>query len=162
MATLNTLAVALSTLHHAPWVPDDDDLEWVPCCAAAAYHGAEFCTCWEPEYDQPQQPAMAGRAPLATALCADCAYRPGSPERSDESSAEHLAELPLTGHPFYCHQGMRRVVQWRHQDGRTVPADPKDYQPTFNAGDVPVRASGAPADICAGWSVRRIKELRTR
>lgn len=133
-----------------------DDLDVRGCCWGEADKGAAYCTCWEPVFDV----AQADPVPAATAadvqvrpdgMCGDCAYRPGSPERTDESLAETLQELPLNGQTFWCHDGARRPTSWRHPDGRTIHGSPADYQPPTVAG-VPYRTDGSPCYLCAGWS----------
>ena len=39
-------------------------------------------------------------------LCDNCAFRPGSPERSDRYRWWMLTEAFENGQPFYCHKGM--------------------------------------------------------
>jgi hypothetical protein len=97
-------------------------------------------------------------------MCGDCAYRPGSPERRGVETytgdAAFLDELVATGTPFYCHQGIRRVVSWSHPVGVTVPGHPGAYAPPIQ-GAVPYKADGTPAHICAGWLLRRAKQVRS-
>lgn len=134
------------------------------CCDGRIDEGPAFCTCWVPEHDLEQQPvdelhryALALGFPPATRdlMCGDCAYRPGSPEKANAGDAADLEEW--AGHPnhaFWCHQGIRRPVRWRHPSGAVVDGDPADYQPLIVAG-VPYRADGTPAELCAGWAARR-------
>lgn len=128
------------------------------CCWGAVIHGAHGCTCWVPVYEQEQQPPRPGPAEQRKRLCAQCAYRPGSPERRGEKGyagdAESLEDLALTGSPFACHEGMRRPVAYRHPSGVTVPAHPAAYDPPV-IGGVAYKADGSPADLCAGWHARR-------
>lgn len=46
-------------------------------------------------------------------MCDDCAYRPGSPEKSGDpmyrGDATDLEMIAETG-TFFCHQGLRRIV----------------------------------------------------
>lgn len=140
--------------------PEDED-QIRGCCAGESIKGAEFCSCWVPEFDLPQQdliPPADGEMQPRADLCVDCAYRPGSPETADEWMAETLRNLPASGDLFFCHQGMRRPVLWRHPDGRTIPGSPADYQPPFDALGRPYRADGRVGEICAGWAAcsRRI------
>lgn len=129
------------------------------CCVGNDVLGAEYCTCWVPQYDLEQATPIlvAGRGDVATrtGMCHDCAYRPGSPERSDGDGymQEVLYDLARGGEPFYCHQQMRRPVRWLHPDGRVADADPKDYQPPIDRQTgVAYKADGTPGDLCAGWA----------
>lgn len=150
------------------------------CCLGAAVHGAAGCTCWEPIYDLDQQELKVGPAALCDTMCADCAYRPGSPERrgdprmiADETA---LLALTVTGDPFFCHQGIRRVERFEHRpDGCSAEAcaeilaadsqvrvavaevGPGAYDPPIVDG-VPYRADGQPAALCAGWMKRTSAE----
>jgi hypothetical protein len=63
---------------------------------------------------------------LMTRPCADCAYRPGSPEQESGS-----VKLP-TDEPFYCHHAM--------------PLIRGTYVPTATIGELPLGAM-----LCAGW-----------
>jgi len=56
--------------------------------------------------------------------------------------------------PFWCHQGMRKLVAWRHPAGVTVPVTVDGYGPPGVDG-VPYRADGTPAEVCGGWAARR-------
>lgn len=125
------------------------------CCYGAAGMGRDRCTCWEPVYDLEQQPLENGGVPPAEPAtrrkcCADCAYRNGSPER------ERGEELPRgPDKEFWCHQGMRRAVAYRHpESGREVPAGDGDYQPPVGPRSRPFawRADGTPGERCAGWA----------
>lgn len=129
------------------------------CCMGVAVYGEpEKCTCWTPIFDLEQMSiSTAGIAISRTRskCCGDCAYRHGSPERSDEYVAEALLDLPAQpGRVFACHQGMRRVVSWEHPSGLVIPAGEGDYRPPVEAG-VAYRADGTPADLCAGWAALR-------
>lgn len=134
-------------------VTEDDDSS---CCMGAATRGPHHCTCWVPVYDleQAEELDVAAPTPTAAKCCVDCAYRPGSPERSDEFEEEMLLDLPSGPSVFACHQGMRRAVTYRHPDGRELPAGEGDYMPPIVAGRA-YRADGSPADLCAGWAARR-------
>lgn len=138
-----------------------------PCCTGSAQRGLGGCTCWEPVYDldqtQPDPQAIAlldaGVEPVARKLmCGDCAYRPGSPERTGDDryvgSAEHLEDLALAGR-FWCHSGMRQPIAWRHPSGVQIP-DRHDgnYDPPI-VDSVPYKADGTPGDLCGGWDARR-------
>ena len=142
----------------------------VDCCAGRIADGPAGCTCWQPIYDREQieptdetvarvvcgeqQPEVRKR------MCADCAYRPGSPEKQgaetaavDASDLERLAREDR----FWCHDEMRSPVAWQHPSGPRIPADPErtgDYQPPIVCG-VPYRANGQPGLLCAGWAARR-------
>lgn len=125
------------------------------CCMGAVIRGPEHCTCWVSEFE-PKEQAPPRPAPLqvATECCRDCAYRPGSPERSGREghhTEEDLDDLPLSG-VFACHQGMRRRVRRRHPDGR-VEQLADDYAPLMHDG-VAYLADGRPALLCAGWAAR--------
>lgn len=129
------------------------------CCFGAAEYGPNRCTCWTAVYDLDQLPIRPGlplpRVPLR--MCGDCAYRPHSPERrGDDTYAgdeDLLGQLAEEGTPFYCHEGLRIPVTWRHPSGAEVPGHPGGYDPPIQAG-VPYKASGTPADLCTGWLLR--------
>lgn len=136
------------------------------CCYGAAIYGPHRCTCWTPVYDLDQQPVdgqsvkllAAGVEPVTRRLmCEDCAYRPGSPERSGDPSyvgdADRLEEIAAADR-FWCHQGIRKPVKWRHPSGVEIDAHPGAYRPPSHDG-VPYRADGTPAELCAGWDARR-------
>lgn len=130
--------------------PDDMPEDGVPCCMGLAVGNA--CTCWETVYDQPQAKPKP-KLPVVVrpeGLCADCACRPGAPERED---GEHpVEELALRNKPFYCHDGMRRAIAEVHPDGRRREVGPGNYDPpVLVGGSVPFKADGSPAFICAGW-----------
>lgn len=135
------------------------------CCAGAAMFGPDRCTCWEPTYDLDQAVPVPAERGVREQMCADCAYRPGSPERQGEdhcaADEADLMELVAAGQPFTCHQGIRRPVSWRHPSGAEVPGSPSDYRPPI-VGGIPHRADGSPADICAGWAALRLRALAGR
>jgi hypothetical protein len=145
--------------------PETETTGW--CCEGSVYRGASGCMCWEPEYDREQADVLAldtvttGR----TTMCGDCAYRPGSPERSGDPQAgatqEDLDTLVAAGDPFWCHDGMRLPVLWRHPSGATVPGSPLDYRPPIVDGR-PYKADGTPGDLCAGWLARSLSRARRR
>ncbi len=122
----------------------------VPDCWGSLMDGPAACTCWEPIFDLEQrEPDVAAwrseRAGIVTTRprrCHDCAFRPDSPERARGDELEALDN-------FWCHQGIRRAVAYRHPDGRVRPAGEGDYQPPITA-DAPWRADGTPAERCAG------------
>lgn len=130
--------------------------EDIPChCWGYVLNGPAGCICWEPVFDVEQAPPrpLGGPQDLQPRdrMCGDCAFRPGSPERADSFSEEALLELAQTGEPFWCHQGMRRPIYWRHPDGRMVDGSPADYQPAA-LNSVPYQADGSPGLLCAGWT----------
>lgn len=140
--------------------PDDrDDYDWDagegPCCMASAMRGPRACSCWQPIYDLDQITELALDAAVETrsSCCDDCAYRNGSPERADGYDDE-LSELAGSRSVFACHQGMRRVIFWRHPDGRELPAGDGAYDPPV-VGAVAFKADGQPAERCAGWASHR-------
>lgn len=124
------------------------------CCYGAALSGLDRCTCWEPVYDIEQAAPHEGRFEVRADQCVDCAYLPGSPEQQSPDDAELLEELALRGDRFWCHQGMRRVVLWRHPSGAMIPGHPGDYAPHCASG-VAYRVDGQPADLCRGWDRAR-------
>lgn len=130
------------------------------CCMGSAMDGPRGCSCWTPVYDADQvEPLVGLPRPTRPRMCGDCAYRPGSPERSGDESytadAEQLEHLAATGTPFGCHDGMRRVIGWRHPSGAYVAATSTDYYQPPIRGGVPYRADGTPGELCAGWDARR-------
>lgn len=134
----------------------------VPCCIAAAMDGPGYCTCWKPVFDVEQQPPRTDLTPgVQPKMCADCAYRPNSPERSGDpdavADAEGLRVLVDSGSPFWCHQGMRRPTHWVHPSGATAPASALNYQPPI-VGTTPYKADGTPGDLCGGWAALRLKK----
>jgi hypothetical protein len=138
------------------------DLGDVYCCAGMAMGGAGRCTCWEPVFAEEQRPIVDGLSPtVADAMCVDCAYRPGSPERSGHPQAagdqDLLDQLVRDGTPFWCHQGIRRPVGYLHPAGVGILASGLEYTPPTRDG-VPYRADGTPADYCAGWAARTLHE----
>lgn len=131
-----------------------------PCCAGAAMFGPERCTCWTVEYDTDQADPDRDEQPgTRESMCHDCAYRPGSPERSGDpdasADADELHRLTRSGQTFWCHQGMRRPVAYMHPYGYRVDASALEYAPPMvRDGDrvVPFKSDGTPADMCAGWA----------
>lgn len=138
-----------------------DDTTWRGCCWGEAMNGPEHCTCWRPVFDveqvPPRLPVGAADIQARDGLCGDCAYRKGSPERADAWMEEALLELPTSGQPFFCHDGMRRPLQWEHPDGRTVAGAPEDWQPPRVAG-IPFRTDGRPGLLCGGWAARAARD----
>lgn len=142
----------------AVWANTHPGEDRVPCCDGSANRDEYSCTCWQPVYLHTQAPPRPPERPedikVAPTMCGDCAYRRGSPERSEEYEEEHLMDLAASGTPFWCHQGgMRRPDHWRHPDGRVVPGSPADWQPPRING-VPFLLDGRPAMLCAGWAHR--------
>lgn len=144
--------------------PDDDDptvpdeLHW--CCYGSASGRLDACTCWEPTWnvEQAEPRPLASAADLAAQprMCGDCAFRKGSPERATEYEQETLLGLADRGVPFWCHDGMRRPLSWRHPHGITIEGDPADWQPPILSA-VPYRADGSPGLLCAGWAARAVR-----
>ena len=141
------------------------------CCPGRIADGPAGCTCWEPVYDLHQTtPAPETALALATGeaqpderdrMCGDCAYRPTSPEKTGQAThdgdAAELERLARTGERFFCHDGFRVPIAWRHPAGMRIPADPGrdgDFQPLIVLG-IPYRADGRPGLLCAGWAARR-------
>lgn len=138
------------------------------CCDGRIDDGPAFCTCWTPEFDLEQQPvdqfhvqalAVGFPPPTRALMCGDCAYRPGSPERT--GSEQHAGDTEALERyaagereRFFCHQGIRRPVRLRHPSGAVIPGGDADYRPPIRDG-VPWRADGTPAELCAGWAARR-------
>jgi hypothetical protein len=137
------------------------------CCWGTVMRGPSGCTCWELIYDleqvEPDPKAVAwlaaGIQPVTRSRpCEDCAYRADSPERqgSEDVSGDQalLDRIVAEGSRFWCHQGIRRPVAWRHPSGAEIPGSPSDYRPPIVDG-VPYRADGTAAEVCAGWAARR-------
>lgn len=124
----------------------------------AVYDGPQACICWTPVYAEPQEPPVPAEPVARAQACADCAYRPDSPERNNRQgvSGDTYALLSLVheGQPFYCHQGIRQPVALVHPSGAHVRASKAEYDPPI-IDRVPYKADGTPANICAGWSARR-------
>lgn len=136
----------------------------VPCCDGYAYLGRDHCTCWERVHDQVQKPPITGMEPATGArMCGDCAFRPGSPERTDSDHAVAGAGdlLRIVHNPqeaFWCHTGLRRIVALAHPNGYRVEIGAVDgvtpYDPPIVDG-VPYAADGRPALRCAGLAAAR-------
>lgn len=141
--------------------PDEEPPE-LGCCYGAVVYGPERCTCWEPVFDveqaEPVLPVPEGSIEVRHARCDDCAFRRDSPERADVLVEDELLELARTATPFWCHDGMRRPVAYRHPVLGDVPGSTADWQPPTRAG-VPFRRDGRPGLLCAGWAqeVRRVE-----
>ena len=159
------------TFCHQQAPPGLPDAGQGACCYGAAIYGPERCTCWVPVFDLDQaEPLVDAPHAVRPLMCDDCAYRPGSPERTGDEhasgDAEMLERIAAGATPFWCHQGIRRPVAYRHEpSGVEVPADDIGgaelaYRPPV-VGGRPHRADGRPADLCAGWDARR-RALATR
>jgi hypothetical protein len=143
----------------------EDGEAW--CCYGAVARGPEHCTCWQPVYDAEQAPVVAQPVVVRSERCVDCACRHESPERRADrgedapemqTSWDGVQRLVRDGQPFYCHQGMRRVVAEVHPDGRRREVGAHAYRPPIAHGK-PRKADGTPADICAGWAALRAAHL---
>jgi hypothetical protein len=71
---------------------------------------------------------------------------------------DELLDVAGDGSRFACHKGMRRVILWRHPDGRELVAGDGDYHPPM-IGLAAFKADGSPADYCAGWDAHRRRLL---
>ena len=124
------------------------------CCLGAAARGPSACTCWAPVYDQPQKWLLQHGPPAVRATaCDDCAFRPGSPERSGDARFAHsdegaLEEIVYSNRPFACHQGMRRLLRLIHPSGVVVEQPPCAYEPPIGRdGTLAYLANGEPAQV---------------
>lgn len=134
------------------------------CCIGSAIDGPAGCTCWEKVHDVEQARPVPGASITRVSMCADCAFRQDSPERVGEPTHENshagaLEELACNPTPFYCHQGMRRVVALVHPSGMRAARPTHEYDPPI-VGGVPFKAAGFPADVCAGYLAARARLLR--
>lgn len=138
----------------APTPPPPDPN--VPCCYASAID-PDDCTCWTPVHDREQDdPAGYTTLEARTTPCRDCAYRPDTPETDDD--------LPGATTPFWCHQGMRKVVAYRHPAvdlPHAPPVEGDHYDPPITGG-IPYRADGRKAQLCAGWLAQHATTVDTR
>lgn len=135
------------------------------CCVGALEDGPASCECWVPIYDLEQQPIAESLTPgQRTEMCADCAYRPDSPERTGDdrhtcSDDGELDDIARGDNPFWCHQGLRKPTAFRHETlGIIVPTDSDAYDPPFAKIDgrrIPIKADGSAGDRCAGWMARK-------
>lgn len=148
--------------------PDEDD-ESVPpemfwCCEGSASRGLHACTCWQPVYEQeqaaPVPPTSAADLAVRDRGCTDCAFHADSPERSTPWGEESLFRLADNGTPFWCHDGMRRPLRWKHPAGPVIDGSPHDWQPPMRGG-IPYRADGRPGLLCAGWATRALNKEKT-
>lgn len=137
----------------------------VPCCMGSAEYGPHRCTCWEPVYDLGQADPEPTAPGLRATPCDDCAYRGNSPERRGDEhvigDSDALRALVVLNRPFFCHQGIRRLVGFRHPSGTEwkppAPALEAAYRPPIHHG-VPYKADGTPGDLCADWAAARLRE----
>lgn len=130
------------------------------CCMGSVVYGPGRCTCWEEVVEPKQQPEQPGPSTERPGgMCASCAYRGDSPERTGQQGAAHdaddLADLAAGDLPFYCHEGMPLVVQMRHPSGAVYTPPPLAYRPAMGANGAPLKADGTPAHVCAGWAACR-------
>lgn len=136
---------------HNPDLPDAGE----GMCCYGAINGPGHCTCWRPVCDTEQKPIQQGAAAQRRRMCSDCAFLPGSPERSGDPRFSHsgpieLQELVDSGKAFACHQGMRRVLKLVHEPtGVEHVVGDGGYEPAV-AGGMAFKADGSPADLCAG------------
>jgi hypothetical protein len=150
--------------------PHSDDAAWAPpnlpgweeapddfpvCCDGVAIDGPKGCTCWEPVFNLEQQPVVLPvvEPTTRTKCCTRCAYRVGSPER-ERGEWDDLMDIAGGRETFWCHEGMRRVIAWRHPVHGLRPAEPGDYRPHIGMR-LAFRADGTPAARCAGWDAHR-------
>ena len=142
----------------------DPTPDGVPCCDASAMLGPEHCTCWERVHDQIQKPPILGMEPTTRLqMCGDCAFRPGSPERTDSDhavcdSGDLMGIVLDPSQSFWCHNGIRSTIALQHPNGMRVDREPVDgvvaYDPPIVDG-VPYQADGQPAFRCAGLAAAR-------
>lgn len=148
---------------------DPENPDFIPCCWGSEINGLLGCTCWASEYDQDQQPAqpLPPEGPQTRpGKCADCAcrydsierisYRDGTAVRSPfASSWEGVLDLAGKGKPFYCHDGMRKLLRKHHPNGAVKEEGEHSYSPPIPADGVPRKADGSAAFLCAGWAAIR-------
>jgi hypothetical protein len=139
------------------WARANPDADGTGCCWGDVLDGPEGCNCWKPVFNaeqaDPVLPAAVEDIGVQKRMCGDCAFRKGSPERSDEWKQEALLSLAEEATPFYCHEDMRRPIRWEHPDGRVVEGSTDDWQPPIVNG-LPFRLDGRPGLLCAGWAAR--------
>lgn len=144
----------------ADLLPPPDATDGIPCCMASAI--GDTCSCWMPLYDQPRDhDVQEGPSPVRELCCHDCAYRNDSPERT---AGEALPYDYRT--PFYCHDGMPRVIAQVHPAGALVHGEQGDYDPIVAGSSSERRAwqaDGQPGVLCAGWAAfARARAARER
>src|SRR5438128_817503 len=128
------------------------------CCEGAAVFGPERCTCWDEVHDLKQSDPRVDMLHTGRAEpCQDCAYSAGSPERRGEGHVvgdqDMLDELVRLGQPFWCHQGIRRVVALRHGPTGIEHRAPSEFAVAYRPpiikagpyGERPYKADGTPA-----------------
>jgi len=104
-----------------------------PCCMGSAVYGPERCTCWRPVFDHPQSlPMQKGPMRIRPRMCADCAFRPDSPERTGDERFAHSGDGEvdsLVNETFVCHQGLSlraprcpSIARSRHRPGLRTSA----------------------------------------
>ena len=73
-------------------------------------------TMWEPfDAGDVEEHLRGEEVPLFRAPCDNCAFLPGSPERSDPERWAGLQEqIHYMGHSFYCHKGVPIAEGWTH------------------------------------------------
>lgn len=131
--------------------------ELMHCCMGAATSGPDSCTCWEVvEWSDDQvDPDTSIEPAVRTKMCADCAFRPDSPERSGDERYTGGDGTLFELDNFWCHEGIRKPLRWRHRSGITIEvADVDDYTPVIIDG-VPYKADGTPGDRCAGHAAHQ-------
>ncbi len=129
----------------------------LPCCYGHAMNGPAGCTCWRAVYNVDAEPMRAGPMGRRQQMCADCAYRPDSPERQATTgaacSAEEPGGLPVVPGVFVCHQGMKVQIGVRHESTGVFVAEPPGVVASYDGRTWAGRAwkaNGEPADLCAG------------
>lgn len=123
----------------------------VPCCDSSLHSDGESCTCWDAVLDvEPTRAVHEGPHEIRRLMCADCAYRPGSPEREDAGGDEPGFTLEQR---FFCHTGMPRAVGYVHPrlEGVVPAPTTDDYRPFIRDGQA-WQVDGRPAELCAGWA----------
>ncbi|MCB1147360.1 MAG: hypothetical protein KDK38_11195 [Leptospiraceae bacterium] len=128
----------------------------VPCCYGYIQNGPRGCNCWHPVYDLEQNKIYDTEQPVINVRkkkCNDCAFKHNSPEYQDDSIYN------IRGN-FYCHQGMRKIIAWKHENGDIVNHNVNcdDYDPPIKK-NIPYTANGSPAKICRGWYSRNKRFL---
>lgn len=127
------------------------------CCLGALEDGPGGCTCWEAVYDLDQAPVDRLSMPGTRAeMCADCAYRPGSPESQGDD--RYVGKPTAPGVVFWCHTGMRKPLRYRHPAGITVEVTGDFYKPPIRDVDgvaIPYKADGTAGERCAGWAAHQ-------
>lgn len=107
------------------------------------------------------EPDLSTEPTTRAKCCHDCAYRQRSPERTREGFESPADLAGDAGREFWCHQGMRKIVAWRHPDGREKSAgEIDDYAPPILNG-IAYLADGRAGERCAGWASIRASLLGT-